>query len=273
MDKVFAGDLRSLWANYRMLPTRLFPWTDGAFFGGILRDPIAKVKELLHDYKVFFGYYKKYRRSKTDRLIIKFIRANLMLGWLAKNYNAKIVLLVRHPAAVVSSRLRLIESTPQHTWSFDNLFRQYTTDTRLAEDYLHKYNSVLRGPLTPTSALTVIWCIENVLPIVKAQKHGHYVAFYEDLILDPNTYWNQLLQYLGFNAVPNSKILSKPSQQASMDMKESGLNDRQFTKWTTYLNQKQVTEIETVLKAFQVNIYSAFETVPVSRIQSDTYLH
>ena len=77
-----------------------------------------------------------------------------MLRWLAQNYHAKIVLVVRHPSSVISSGPRLTQSSPKHTWGFDNLLRQYRTDVQLREDYLQRYDSVLQGPLTPTSAVT-----------------------------------------------------------------------------------------------------------------------
>ena len=121
MDRVFAGNLRSIWANYRLNPHMLRPWSTLArgVFRRYRHNPLLQFKVLCGQYVRLLSHYRKYKRPKSDHLIVKFIRANLMIGWLAKNYDTKIVLVVKHSAAVISSRLRFIESSPAYYWGFD----------------------------------------------------------------------------------------------------------------------------------------------------------
>jgi hypothetical protein len=271
MDRVFAGNLRSIWANYRVNPHMLRPWSTLArgVFRRYRHNPLLQFKVLCGQYVRLLSYYRKYKRPKSDYLIVKFIRANLMIGWLAKNYDIRIVLVVRHPAAVISSRLRLIESSPTHYWGFDVVLQQYREDEHLREDYLYRYDDILHRPLSAISALTVIWCIENILPIIKAQKAGHCVVFYEDLIENPKALWDHMVHSLGLNAVPRSELLVKPSQQTSILMKKSIFgNDTQLTKWRQHLSEEQLLEIDKILNIFNVNIYSALDPMPISRIQA-----
>ena len=199
MDRVFAGNLRSIWANYRVNPHMLRPWSIRA--RGVFRiyrhNPLLQCKVLCGQYVRLLSHYRKYKSPKSDRLIVKFIRANLMMGWLAKNYDTKIVLVVRHPAAVISSRLRLIESSPAHYWGFDEVLQQYREDEHLREDYLYRYDDIVHRPLSSISAVTVTWCIENILPIIKAQKAGYCAVFYEDLIDNPKAHWDHTVHSHG----------------------------------------------------------------------------
>ena len=99
MDKVFSGVFKSLWANYRVRPDRLHLTYHQS---GSLRHKLGFLK---HNYKKLAIHYCRYHKVKFSNLIVKFTRANLMLGWLSKNYSAKILLIVRHPGAVVHSKI------------------------------------------------------------------------------------------------------------------------------------------------------------------------
>ena len=267
MDRVLTGSLRSLWANYRVLPDRLRPWSALAVFRRTKHNPY---KMLLGQYMGLLSHYRRYKKTNVDGIIIKFIRANLMIGWFARNYDAKIVFVVRHPAAVIASRLRLIESSPVHNWNFDKELKQYREAEYLREDYQYRYDDLLHRPLSPVSALTTIWCIENILPIINAQKAGQcLVVFYEDLIDNPKGQWEHIVQSLDLNVVPAEELQVKPSQQTSMNMQEGVFDVIQLTKWTKYLGRKQVDEIDKILNTFHVTIYSAFNPMPVSRIQAE----
>ena len=153
------------------------------------------------------------------------------------------------------------------------MLKQYRENEHLREDYLYRYDDILHRPLSAISALTVIWCIENILPIIKAQKAGHCVVFYEDLIDSPRDHWEHMVQSLGFHAVPGKEINAKPSQQVSKDIIKKGIfDDTQLTKWKKYLSTNQVIEIGDILNIFHVTIYSAWDPMPTSHIQTDEHL-
>ena len=92
------GDVHSIWADYRIRTGWLNPrleklrsWKDvksaGSRFGRGRK------------------YYFRYRNQRhRPQRIIKVIRGNMMIGWLQRTFDARVVFMVRHPAAVVLSQ-------------------------------------------------------------------------------------------------------------------------------------------------------------------------
>ena len=94
MERVLTGNYRSLWMNYRIRPDRFNFFRVG-------------ISTAVFNARVLARNYKKYRVQGQHGLIIKFIRANLMLPWIIGQYDVKALLVTRHPCAVIASRLKL----------------------------------------------------------------------------------------------------------------------------------------------------------------------
>ena len=256
MDKVFSGMFKGLWANYRLRPDRLHPTYHNS---GPLRHRLGSLK---HYYQKLVVHYFRYHKVKTNNLIVKFTRANLMLGWLSKNYSAKILLIVRHPCAVVDSKIRL--GGPD--WEYEALLHQYSQDGQLVEDYQHKLKAVLKGPLSPVAGHTVIWCIENVLPIHNAKRKGHGVVFYENLMVNSDNEWDRIIRSLDLDNLPDKGMLIQPSQQISKEMRGKTFNHNQISRWMKSFSEQQLAEIDKILKIFEVSIYSTFDSMPICSV-------
>ena len=250
MDKVFSGNLKSLWANYRVRPDRLKP-------------DLANLGSLKANYKKLVVHYLKHGKVSTrKKIIVKFIRANLMFGWLSKNYQPRIILLVRHPGAVAASKMQL--GGPD--WSHEKTLKVYMENEKLLYDYLYKVKDKIFKPSSPIVGHTVVWCIENMIPLLEAQKKGYCVTFYEDLILNGQKEWRRIMNFLSLNAVPDREILFRPSQQASREMRIKTFNHDQVTKWMNNFSKSDLAEIQRILKIFEVPFYSAFEPTPIAKI-------
>jgi len=260
MEKVFSGKFKNLWANYRINSSKLLPWTNFTTFIKNDRNPFNHGKAKLKYFMKSLNYYKKYRRKATDRFIVKFIRANLMLGWLSKNFRAKIILLIRHPAAVVASRLHLIG--PNRDWGTSATLELYRKNSFLYEDFLHKYDNILYKPLSLVATLALLWCIENVIPLQKAQSIGHSTLFYEHLIDDPKFYVPKAVNALGLNTVPDQKILLKPSEQTASFMRNGSFGKSQLTRWQKFLNKEQMSDIQQILDRFEFTLYNVEQFMP-----------
>jgi hypothetical protein len=116
--------------------------------------------------------------EQADRLIVKFIRGNLLLPWLVERFELpKPVLLVRHPCAVVASML--------HHGAWRNLGGQ------LPPLEPHRYDDVMRsmierlGPLKDeTEMLAAIWCLNNAYPLLHAGNDRDWTTItYEEMVL------------------------------------------------------------------------------------------
>ena len=265
MEKVFKGEFHNLWIDIRcnkgnLLPSvsQMTPWDYMYNFGAF--------------YKLFWGRSLKYIRKKSFVPITKFIRANLMLDWIEKNFDAKIVYVVRHPGAVVASQNAASKAKSGAVWDFNgsnkqSILSQYKQDEQLRKDYLDKYYEIFSEKLSPVAGHTLLWCIENILPIYSQQKRKRYVFFYEDIVNNPEREFGRMVKILGLEQDPDKSIIVRPSQQASLEMMNRSFGGNQLTRWVKSFNQQQLGEIDNILKFFNVNIYNAYDPMPINKIQ------
>lgn len=123
------------------------------------------------------------------RRLVKEIRANLLLGWLSENFpGMPIVLLVRHPCAVVSSRLAL-------GWR-DNL-DETMAQGDLVSDHLLPVEERIRAARDPFERHLLLWCIDNYVPLRQFSPGAIHLCFYENLVLDPEQELRSLFQFVG----------------------------------------------------------------------------
>ena len=250
MDRAFSGSLKSLWVNYRIRPERL-------------RIKFNKPGALIFNYKLLMHHYFKYRKSNHHKgIIVKFIRANLMLGWIFRIYQPKIILLLRHPGAVAASKMQL--GGPN--WSYESILKFYMKDEKLCSDYLFNFKDVICKNLSPIAAHTIIWCIENMIPLQEAQKKNYCLVFYENLILNSQQEWRKIIDFFGLNSMPKKEMLIQPSQQVSLEMRKKIFDDKQINRWMKNFSHKQLTELDEMLKIFGVPFYRAFDPLPIEEI-------
>ena len=263
MEKVFKGELHYIWPNTRFLPSRLQP-------------KLSQMSSMNYNYN-FIGRYKRfliryfeYLIKYSCRRITKFIRANLMLDWLIDNFDATIIFIVRHPGAVAASKISASKTDP--TWDFygkgqQNILRQYKYDELLRKDYLQEYQDIFTNKLSTAEGHTLLWCIENILPIYGQQKKKYYVFFYEDIVTNPVKEFDRMIKILGLEKKPKRSVIIRPSQQASRELRKNSIEENQLTRWMKGFSYQQLSEIDKILKFFKVTTYSAFEPMPVSKTQ------
>jgi hypothetical protein len=123
------------------------------------------------------------------RRLVKDIRANLLLGWMRANFpGMPIVLLLRHPCAVVASRLAL-------GWK-DNLDETMEQE-ELVEDFLLPVESEIRAARDDFERHLFLWCIDNLVPLRQFARGEIHLAFYENLLKNPEDELQSLFGFLG----------------------------------------------------------------------------
>lgn len=123
------------------------------------------------------------------RRLVKEIRANLLLGWLSESFpGMPIVLLVRHPCAVVASRLAL-------GWR-DNL-DETMAQGDLVADHLLPVEEHIRAARDPFERHLFVWCIDNHVPLRQFRPGAIHLCFYENLVLDPEPELRRLFRFVG----------------------------------------------------------------------------
>ncbi|MFQ5644616.1 MAG: hypothetical protein ACE5FQ_13105 [Thiogranum sp.] len=248
MDKALSGQMKSLWANYRIRPDRF----------SLLK---YRLPNVLHNARKLIRHYPVYRpRAETSNgLVVKFIRANLMLGWLAHTYKHRILLVIRHPAAVVASRINMGTAD----WDAETALSRYLQNKNIPHIMRNEFGVDIAKPMTPAAIFTCVWCIENLLPLRWAKQFGFPVTAYETLLAEPDAEWARLGQELGLDRLPDQQLLESPSQQVARDMQGKKFGKSHLGKWRISLNEGQLRDIQGVLDDFGIQIYNTSEDMPI----------
>jgi len=161
------------------------------------------------------------QRLIGDKLLIKFVRANQLVGLIKHQFNPRhIIYLIRNPYAVVSSQLR----------------------TGIMPDIPYMAES----PEPIESKLAAIWCDEQAVPLAT---DGIYKIKYEDLVLDPRAVLGSLFSCLGYEECLDDALrdLRVASKLASRPFKEVDVSI--LDRWKRELVDEQVTNISDVLSS------------------------
>ena len=114
--------------------------------------------------------------------------------WLAQTLNVQPVILIRHPAAFVSSLKRL-------DWHYD--FGDFERQPDLVQSYLHPFREELteyarNPPCDVVDEGILVWrLIYNTVTQYQERHHDWLFVRHEDLSLDPVRGFERLFDYLG----------------------------------------------------------------------------
>ncbi len=180
-------------------------------------------------------YLTDYARTSflPQRFLTKVIRANMMLGFVAKRFHPRIIFLMRHPAAVVNSMFYRVKAT----WPANA--RDLLAQEKLVADYLRPWVGEIERISDGFEALAVWWAVENRVALTQLADQSHYLIFYEHLALRPHEETARLLHWLEMdeNAVPEA-LLHQYSRMTSEKQRHSGETDvmRRLTAWKQELS-------------------------------------
>lgn len=246
LSELFDGRFNSVWTDFRIRKNRLYP----SF--GHLRNSYRAWKALARRYPQY-ATTRKYPQS-----IVKFIRANLMLGWIQRTFDARIVLVVRHPGAVIESKLRC----GRHIWDPYPLLEQYRKDSLLWDAYLKNYAHLFSRRVSLVEAYSLLWCIENQLPLRDAKRHEYVIVFYERLLDQPDIEWARIVDGLGLTTSPGSKLRELPSQQSSVRLRGDAFYGADYRSWLDRVSNSDLLQINEILQEMEVSVYDAFDPLP-----------
>ncbi len=253
IQQYFSGDFHSLWVDYRIRLDLISPHAnEGKLwrrYGRSLRRTRNAGKNIIR----FRG------QRKFENRIVKLVRANMMLSWLKTKFGARIVLLIRHPAAVVLSQMNSPDIWKPHT-----RIDRYRADHKLLDELNVDTRRLLFGPLNDLEAVTLSWCIENAIAIRQAKEQDICVVHYEHLLERGMLEWRRIMTALELQTVPDSDLISRPSQQTSGEQAMDKKLVSQYASWMTRINPQQTKQIQNILDAAESEIYCVDQALPVA---------
>lgn len=184
----------------------------------------------------------------ANRRVIKSIRANLMLAWIEQRFSPRIIYLLRHPCAVVQSKLQL-------EWDshLDDLLQQ----EELVEDYLQPFLPVITKANSEAQKHAVLWCVENMIPLRQMGERSWNVVTYEQLLTSPEPILSNLLDSLKIRRTwLTNRALRRVSPVTRPDspIYKKG---NPLQAWSRQLPQEVIREILDVVQAFNIQVYSS----------------
>jgi hypothetical protein len=246
MVRALSGRLLGLWPDLRVRPDR-FRFTN-----------LTRLRYIYGTGRSIAAGVHRYWRQHGRPPLVKFIRANLMLGWLRQRFDARIVLLVRHPGGVVASTLKL--GGPR--WHHSSRLDVYRREPALAP-WFARLQDVLGDEPSSVAAHTALWCIENAIPLEHASAWGFTPVYYERLLAGDDAEWEQTLAALALSNRPPPELVVRPSEQVSREMRRSFFDESQIGRWMTRLEPEARAEMDRVLQAFGIKVYSMEEPMPL----------
>lgn len=176
--------------------------------------------------------------------VIKEIRANLFLRWLYRHFpQVPQLLLVRHPCAVVLSRMQL-------GWATDSDISSFLSQPPLIEDHLAPYLDVIHQARSEVEKHAIIWCISYLVPLRQFQPAELNLVFYENLCLQPQSELARIEQTVQRSLSPTTLMdLSRPSPTTTSSSAVL-TGDNQVARWQKRLSSEEIRQVLDTVSAF-----------------------
>ena len=159
----------------------------------------------LEDLRHVFRQHKELSnaRKQGKRPLIKDPIAIMSAGWLARTFDMHVIVMIRHPAAVVASMQRL-------NWSFDPK-KWALSQPLLLRDYLSPFESEMKDILVSNADIidrvALLWKIIYFVVARYQEKYPDWIYVrHEDIARDPVSHFEALYQRLGLNFSDQVKV-------------------------------------------------------------------
>jgi hypothetical protein len=215
-----------------------------------LFDGIQAAKNFKTLQRVFINYIKFSRyRSHRARPLVKDPIALFSTEWLASRFNMHVVVLVRHPAAFVSS-------LKEFGWEFP--FTHLLEQSQLINDHLSPYINEIHEVMTDKHDIVdqgaLLWKLIHHVVIKFKEKNREWIFLrHEDLSRNPVEGFQNLYGRLGINfSEKEAEVIKKHSQIGPMNPRgESGggrflVRDStaMIKKWETLLTIEEREQVK-----------------------------
>lgn len=176
--------------------------------------------------------------------LIKEIRANLFLRWIHDRFpEVPLLFIIRHPCAVVLSRMRL-------HWATDRDIQPFLAQPALIEDFLSDKMDVIDRSRTPEEKHAVIWCVSNLVPLRQFDAGRLPVVFYEHLCTQPEIEIPRIFEAIGHTF--RDSAFDQVHQPSTTAVRTSAIvtGRDQVSQWREMLSPDQIRNILSVVRQF-----------------------
>jgi hypothetical protein len=191
-------------------------------------------------------------RVVSEYRLIKEIRANLALKWLHDNFpEIPMLFLMRHPCAVVSSRMEL-------DWATDNDIEPFLSQPDLIDDHLGPYLHLIENAKTAEEKHAIVWSVSNLVPLKQFKTGELKLVYYEDLCTQPQAAMIFISDSIGQRFLASViDTIDQPSQTARVTSAVVTGVDK-ISSWRNKLSPPQIDNILGIVDQFGLShLYDA----------------
>lgn len=183
--------------------------------------------------------------------LIKEIRANLALKWLHDHFSqVPIVFLMRHPCAVVLSRMEL-------NWATDTDIEPFLSQADLVADFLGDHLDFIRNAKTREEKHAIIWSISTMIPLRQFKAGQLKIVHYEKLCTQPELELPSIFAFIGQEYHRSTFDAISRASQTTRETSPVVSGKDKISNWRNKLNPSQIDNILRVVARFGLdNLYS-----------------
>jgi hypothetical protein len=186
------------------------------------------------------------------QIVIKDVTTFMNLEWIYDRYNPLVVVLLRHPCAVVLSQLREAR-VPQPQMEI------MLAQDELFEDHLHKYKSVMESAVSTTEMLTALWAAKHKVVANVLENHPDWrLQSYDDLCEAPTEQFKAIYNFFGLKwtkAVERTVIEHSSLHEDGM-YSIRRISKLQAGKWKKEIEPEQLVVIRRIVDSFELPFFS-----------------
>jgi hypothetical protein len=198
---------------------------------------------------------------RKSRTVMKILQAKALMPWFEERFGLNVVYLLRHPLAQASSVMKA-GWPPMHMTFLDHPgFRERHLDAAQREFCARVVSD---GSLLDHHVLT--WCLDNLLPLRALKSPTSWtVVSYEDCVLKPEATLQYLSKALDLSSIDRmQEQMSVVSRTAKFSNESDAevLGEAQLAKWRKSVSAAEIASAFDILKALDIDAYSADSLVP-----------
>jgi hypothetical protein len=189
--------------------------------------------------------------------LIKEIRANLFLKWLHDHFpEVPLLFILRHPCAVVLSRMKL-------GWATDKDIAPFLQQQNLVSSYLQDHMDLIQKASFEEEKHAIIWSISNLIPLDQFNNMGMKKVYYENLVTQPAVELPSIFDTI--HQPFKSEIINQAQVPSTTTVRTSAVvtGENKISRWKKVLSTQQIDRILNVVDAFGLSYLYGDSLLPM----------
>jgi len=185
------------------------------------------------------------------RIVVKEVAAFMAAEWLHARYKPEMLIIIRHPCAVVLSELG--QGTPP-----EDSMREMLGQPELFEDHLNPYRSMMEKASTPFEILGAMWGARHRVLANNLSRHAEWqVVFYKDLCANPVAEFQRLFRHFGllWTKAMEQYVIERSTGHTSGLYSVRRNSVQQIDKWKQSMTSADVNAVRHYVEPFDLPFY------------------